>query len=131
MNTKLIMSLSAVFLALVGIALSFLAGEIASYAGKEPSRIFVLILQIMGALYFSFGMLNWMAKGSIIGGIYNRSIAIANFTHFVMGTLVLLKALDSALPWWLWALAGFYSIFAVLFAFLLFRHPANHKRKEG
>jgi hypothetical protein len=76
-------------------------------------------------------MLNWMAKGSIIGGIYNRPIAIANFTHFVMGTLVLLKALDSALPWWLWALAGFYSIFAVLFAFLLFRHPANHKRKEG
>ena len=36
-------------------------------------------------------MLNWMAKGTLIGGIYNKPIAIGNFTHFTIGGLALIK----------------------------------------
>jgi len=31
-------------------------------------------MQIIGSFYFAFAILNWMSKGSIIGGIYNRPI---------------------------------------------------------
>ena len=44
-------------------------------------------MQIIGSLYFALAILNWMSKGSFIGGIYNRPIAIANLTHFVIAGL--------------------------------------------
>jgi hypothetical protein len=123
------MSLSAVFLAFIGVALSFFPGEIAVYIGVGYAQTFQLILQLSGALYFAFAMLNWMAKRSHIGGIYNRPIAIANCTHFFMGGLALIKALINhpgfAAP--VWILAGLYSIFAILFGFILFRNPVSQK----
>ncbi len=88
MNTKLIMTLSALFLALTGLTLTFLPEEIIDLAGAPSSKTFLLILQILGALYFGFALLNWMAKGSTIGGVYNRPISIANFTHFLIGGLL-------------------------------------------
>jgi len=68
-------------------------------------------------------MLNWMAKGAIIGGIYNKPIAIANFTHFVIGALALLKAMSNPPPYFIVPLAVVYSIFAILFGVIFFKHP--------
>jgi|TARA_R110002051_G_scaffold173271_2_gene243631 hypothetical protein len=45
----------------------------------------------MSALYLGFGILNRMAKGTIIGRIYNRPIAIGNLMHFEVGAIVLVK----------------------------------------
>ena len=131
MNTKLIMTLSALALVLIGITLTFLPREIAGYLGGGNSKSFEIVLQILGALYFGFAMLDWMAKGSIIGGIYNRPISIANFTHFLIGALALVKAMTngSGLPEFLWILAGFYALFALLFALILFGHPSPNKKR--
>src|SRR5665213_2167682 len=93
MNTKLIMALSAIFLALIGVSLTFLPDEIAVLTGIGTSKALLLLLQILGALYFSMAMLNWMAKGSIIGGIYNRPVVMANLTHFLIVEIYLAKAL--------------------------------------
>ena len=127
MNTKLLMTLSAIFMAAIGVGLTFLPKEIADLTGIGPSKTLQLILQISGALYFAFAMLNWMAKGSIIGGIYNKPIATANFTHFVIGALALVKILinDHSLPYPIWTLAGIYSIFAVLFGLVFFGDPVS------
>ena len=73
-TTKLIMILSAVFLAVIGISLTFLPAEIAGITGITPDKTFTVILQLLGALYFSFAMLNWMAKGTIIGGAAGAGI---------------------------------------------------------
>jgi hypothetical protein len=130
MNTKLIMTLSALFLALIGLTLTFLPEEIMKLAGVPSSKTFLLILQILGALYFGFALLNWMAKGSTIGGIYNRPISIANFTHFLIGGLALIKGLmnNLDLPFVVWILTGLYSIFAVLFGFVFSRNPVSDKK---
>lgn len=127
MNTKLILTLSAFFLALIGLILTFLPEEIIDLAGAPSSKTFLLILQLLGGLYFGFAMLNWMAKGSTIGGIYNRPISIANFTHFLIGGLALIKGLmnNLNLPLVIWILAGVYSIFAVFFGLLFSRNPGN------
>ena len=124
------MKLSAIFLAAIGLAFTFLPQEAGNFIGISSEKNIKLILQILGALYFSFAMLNWMAKGAIIGGIYNKPIAIANFTHFVVGALALLKAIsnDHTLPYFIWMLAGIYSIFAILFGVIFFKHPATDKK---
>lgn len=119
------MSLSALCLAAIGLSLTFAPDEISIYLGISSAKTFQLILQILGALYFAFAMLNWMAKGSLIGGIYNKPIALANFAHFSIGGLALLKELlnNSNLPILLWIIAGIYFIFASIFGLILSRHP--------
>ena len=133
MNTKLIMTLSAVFLAIMGISLTFFPMEISDYFDLNSTKAFHLIGQILGSLYFAFAMLNWMTKGSFIGGIYNRPIAVANFTHFFIGGLALIKgvAANHGLPYIFWILAGIYSVFALLFGLILFRNPAIVKEASN
>ena len=129
MNTKLLMASSAIFLALMGLCLTFLATEIADYFLVTSATTLLLLVQVLGALYFGFAMLNWMAKESVIGGIYNRPIAIANFTHFLMGGLALLKGLMNHpdLHWAIWMVTGLYLIFAVFFSIVFFRSPVSKK----
>lgn len=124
------MTSSAILLGLVGVLLTFLPLEIMNLLEMEATKPFQLPWQILGALYFAFGMLNWTAKGSRIGGIYNRPIVVANFAHFMIGGLALLKAVFSnpELPNSLWILTIVYAYFAVVFGIMLFRHPVkeNH-----
>jgi hypothetical protein len=124
-NTRLIMTVSSLFLCLLGIVLSFLPNEMAVYMGMENSKIIQLVLQITGAQYFAMGMLNWMTKNSTIGGIYNRPVSIANFTHYMIGALALIKGLLSSpgLPVIFWILAVLYIVFAVVYGFIFNRNP--------
>jgi hypothetical protein len=123
------MILSAMFLAVIGISLTFLPAEVGSLTGITPDKTFTVILQLLGALYFSFALLNWMAKGTIIGGIYNKPVSIANLTHFVIGGLALIKLLLSNhdLPYHIWILAGIYTVFAVLFGVIFSKNPVADK----
>ena len=79
----------------------------------------------MCAMYFGFAMLNWMSRRSLIGGIYNRPIAIANMTHFLMVGIALSKLMlaQADLPKIFWLITGIYVIYAVIFGWLLFRTP--------
>ena len=81
MNTKSLMTLSAMILALIGISLIFLPNEILDYLQLSVSETLQLLMQIIGSLYFSLAILNWISKGSFIGRIYNRPIAMANLTN--------------------------------------------------
>ncbi|MGZ3757066.1 MAG: hypothetical protein ACXVAY_18520 [Mucilaginibacter sp.] len=127
MNTKLIMTLSAVILGAIGIALTFFPDEILQYAAVNATMVSKLAIQLLGALYFGFAMLNWMAKGAIIGGIYNKPISTANFTHFFIGAAALLKVLihQPASCWVLWAVGGVYLVFAICFGFIFTTHPGT------
>ena len=125
MNTKLILTVSAFLLAVLGLSLTFAPGEILTALNYSSSKSITLIFQLLGALYFSFAMVNWSIKDGRIGGIYNRPIALGNFTHFLIGGLALGKALFSnpELPILIWILAGFYILFAVMFWIITFTHP--------
>jgi hypothetical protein len=127
MNTKIVMGSSAVMLALTGILLTFAPDEVLHAMTGETDRGIILLVQAMGALYFGFAMLNWMAKGSLIGGIYNRPIATANFSHFLIAGLAFLKALLAApkLPLPIWVAGITYLILAALFTIILFTHPVK------
>ena len=114
-------------LALIGISLIFLPNEILDYLELSVSETLQLLMQIIGSLYFALAILNWMSKGSIIGGIYNRPIAMANLAHFVIAGLALIKGIlaNPSLSYVIWSIAIIYSIFAILFGIVAFKHPVS------
>ena len=125
MNTKLLMSASAVTLAITGLLLTFLPQELLAYFTVGHSEPLILGAQLLGALYLSFALLNWMAKGNLIGGIYSRPVAIGNFMHFMMGGLIFIKlTLKSSATPELIAITVLYCLFAMLFGIVTFTHPA-------
>jgi len=125
MNTRLLMTASAVVMGAAGVAASFLPQELLRYTGPGATGPAVLGVQILGALYLGFAMLNWMARANLIGGIYGRPVAMGNFLHFTVAALALLKG-AVAVPgvWELWAAGGVYSIFAIAFGMIVFQ-PAR------
>lgn len=128
MTTRLLMLTSSLFLAFIGITLSFFLQETASFFTKNAEPFTALLLQLTGGLYLGFALLNYMAKGVLLGGIYNRPIAMANFTHFLVTGLALLKG-SAALqnPTVYWAISLLYLLFALSFGLVTFTHPATVK----
>lgn len=133
MNTKFMMTASAVFFGIMGIAFSFFPQEILSQLGIALDELMTLCLQVLGAMYLGFAMLNWMTKSSIIGGVYNKPIAMANFIHFVVAGLALIKGATAILelPMIIWVIAAVYGIFAVTFGLVMFRHPLKEKTSKA
>lgn len=130
MSTKIIMTTSAIFMGVIGVLLSFLPNEITNYLSIAPNSITILFFMLMSSLYLGFGLLNWMAKGTLIGGIYNKPIAIGNLMHFGVGAIALVKVaskieMHSEI---VISLAVAYLIFAILF-FLIFRNNPTKKAK--
>ena len=127
MNTKILMTSSALLLAIIGILLSFLPNEIVDYLNVQPNTITILFLKILSALYLAFGILNWMARGTLIGGIYNRPIAIGNLMHFGVGAIALVKVVSNIQTHSeiIIALTVVYVIFAILFAFVFRTNPTK------
>ena len=122
MHTRALMIISAAFLATLGLATSFAAEEILSVHGATPDTSTILLIRMMGALYVGFALLNWTARGVLIGGIYSRPVAFGNFAHFTMVGIMLTKAAIVHGATQLAASAFVFSIFAVWFGLVLFRH---------
>lgn len=122
LHTKVLMMASALCMGACGMALSFLPQEILAWNALAQSALSVVLLQALGALYLGFAALNWMARANLIGGIYSRPVALANFLHFAVLAVVLLKAVPGLPVAWL-ALCLVYCLFAIWFGLVLFTHP--------
>jgi len=126
MNTKILMMASAVVMLLFGVLLQFLPHEVLRQLGATTEGVVPLMLQLAGALYLGFAVMNWMAKAVLIGGIYARPLAIGNLAHFLIGALGLIKfALSNGASPVIWVIAIVYSIFAVLFGIVFMTHPGK------
>ena len=135
MKTRLLMTLSALVLGILGAAATFLPQEILAYGGMRAGTLGVLLMQMLGAAYLGFAMLNWMNRENLMGGIYNRPAALGNFLHFTIVALALVKdALGGLIEPGLMAGAVLFSVFAVWFGLVLFGNPLPSKpspSKEG
>jgi hypothetical protein len=117
MNTKFLMTSSSLVLGAAGVFALFMPDVLLPAQGGAG----LMLVQLMGGLYFAFAMMNWTAKDSAIGGIYARPVSLANFSHFLTGALLLLKYLFSALDLFVLAVTVVYVIYAVCFYWLVFR----------
>ena len=127
------MSLSAAFLAMLGVGITFLPQELLAHFGAPSDGAVVLLMQMLGALYLGFSILNWMHRGSHIGGIYSRPVSMANFFNFAIGGVPLVKwVITQQFAPEVTVMALIYSIFGVWFGLVVFTHPANktHSRSD-
>lgn len=115
---------SSIFMALLGLFTSFLPAEILNAVGLTSTILPTLLLQITGALYLGFALMNWMAKTLLIGGIYSRPVCIGNFLHFTIAALALIKvAMNHPSLNYVLIATIIYSLFAILFGVVLFTSP--------
>ncbi len=127
MNTKTLMIISAVFLAVNGFLFTFFPNEIAVLllGINSDNYIFILILQILGALYLGFSILNWVSKTSLIGGIYNKPLLIGNLLHFFTASMALIKLTPAFYDHQLiFSYTIIYSLFTLSFGYVFFTNPA-------
>ena len=126
MNSKYLMMASSIVTGILGVAVSFFPQEISNALGLSSTGTINLFLQVTGALYIGFALMNWMAKTVLIGGIYARPLAMGNFAHFMIAGIALIKAaMNNSVSLYLWIIAIIYLIFAVLFGIVLFTSPVK------
>lgn len=123
MNTKILMTICSLVLGLAGIFTLFAPDVLLAILGVPMANPLSVLIQLMGALYFSMALMNWIAKDSAIGGIYARPVSLANFAHFFSGTLLLAKyVLSNGFNISVLLTLVVYAIFASFFYWLVFRH---------
>ena len=117
--------LSAVFLALLGLLTSYWPDKVLETHGTVPDNATLLLVQMMGAVYLGFAILNWTARGVVIGGIYARPLALGNFLHFAMVGVMLTRAAITHGVIQLATSALVFSGFAIWFGIVLFTSPVK------
>jgi hypothetical protein len=125
-NTRVLLTASAVVLGVLGVGGSFLPQELLVALGVAPAGVLPVLVQVLAAALFGFAMVNWMARGNLIGGIYNRPVAIGNLAHFSMGAIALVKVVTAGQrqPIVL-AITAVYLVFAICFWVLYGRSPVK------
>ena len=127
MPSRIIASSSALVLAAAGTLLLFASDEVLPRLVPGISRDGAWLGQVLGAAWLGIAALNWLSRGSVLGGIYGRPIVMANAVTYFITATVLLKAplagarIVVALP----------AAFALLYGLLLFRGPFVAATKGG
>lgn len=114
---------SAIFMGAAGLGLTFTADDLLRHVRQPDAPILVIFVQMIGALYLGFAVLNWLLRSSIVGGIYGRPLVLANLTHFLIVAIPLVRWAASGAPPGIVVLSVIYAAFAAGFAAVMFREP--------
>ncbi len=134
MNTRALLTASAVFLGAQGVVASFLPVEILGFLDAVAhNRLESTLIQLFGAALLGFAMMNWMARGAPAGGIYGRPLVIGNLVHYTVAGIALLKvAAVGGMPAAGIVLTVVYSAFAIAFGVVMFgRGPIGAIEHSG
>lgn len=128
MKTRVVMTLSALFMAVLGLAATFFPQELLASLGTPPAEGPAVLLEAGGALYLAFAVLNWMVRGHLIGGIYGRPVALSNFLHFGVVAISLTKdVVATSQPAAVVVGTLVYAAFALCFGVMLFTHSRSDR----
>jgi hypothetical protein len=101
-------------------------GALVLFAPEETARVLGApvaggpFMPLLASALLGLGAMNWIARGSMLGGIYGRSVVVSNQVHFTIGALVLLKhgvAVGASVA--CWTIAVLYLMGALFFVRLL------------
>ena len=127
LTPHLLMVMSAAVLGAAGLALLFAPAELWRLAAAPDTALASPItLQLWAAALLGLGATNWIGRGLTLGDIYGRALVVGNLVHWTVGAFVGARAaLDRPSLPVLWAGTGLYGVFALLFWWLLKRHPVR------
>lgn len=116
MHLRIALILSAGFLAAIGLLMLVVPGRVLAIHGTEPDAATALLIQMSGALYLGFALLNWTVRG-----VHGSLAAGGNFLHFGVVAVLLIDAAIGFGARELAVSAAVYSAFAIWFGLALFR----------
>jgi hypothetical protein len=129
---RLLMTASAVFLALLGLPCVFAPDVVLRRLVGNTSTVAEIVVQLTGALYVGFAALNWMSRGSLMGGIYGRPVGVGNLLHFFSGGLAVVKVIPViGAPAVAWPVCAGYLLFAVGFGLVVLRNPVARNKDSA
>ncbi|MCG8460157.1 MAG: hypothetical protein MI919_28065 [Holophagales bacterium] len=118
---RALVTVTAVFELALGLTLLFLPEELAGLlfpAQPPPETTFTGLL---AATLIAHGVMSWIGRNAVLGGIYGRAIVSAHQVHFLIGTLILVeRSLGPSPSPLLLALTAFYAAAALFCGNLLF-----------
>lgn len=126
MHPRPILTSASILQGLIG-ALALFAPEVAlAGIGQPDGDTARLMMGLLGGLLLGFSYLNWMARGTPVGGIYGRPISGANLVLFLTSALTLGKGADlSGTAPIRWVVVALFGVYAVLFGRMLLTHPQD------
>ena len=124
MTSSLISRASAATLLVAGLAVLFAPDVILSWLAPGFPVAAAGLGQLLGAAWIGMAALNWMSRAVMLGGIYGRSIVMANVALYFISALVVLDAARrSSAPAPLLAPGILTVLFAITYGWLLLRGP--------
>lgn len=107
-----------------GVGLLFASDDILPHVIPAFPASGVWLGQLLGASWLAVAALNWLNQRQLLGGIYGRPVVFANAALYFIGTMVLLRiVVQDRAPAALWLIFVPALLFAVIYAWLLFRGP--------
>ena len=113
----------AVLLALCGTVILFAPGEVGELVSPEAAGVPVMT-QLLGAALLGFAASSWLARRSMLGGIYGRAVVGGNLAFASIGALSFLGSVPSEPGVAFWALWAVLAMGTALFGWLLFKGPS-------
>jgi hypothetical protein len=120
--SKVLMIVSAGFMAALGVILTFAPHELIGTAQGAQHSALLPAMQLLGALYLGAATTNWMSKSNLVGGIFGRPLAMGNLGHFGIGALALMR-FAAGTDARVWPLAIVYALLAAGFGVVIFGRP--------
>ncbi|WP_426101326.1 hypothetical protein [Massilia sp. TSP1-1-2] len=120
--SKLLMVVSAAFMATIGLLLIFAPQELLGTMQGVQHPALLPAVQLLGALYVGGAITNWMSKSHLVGGVFGRPLAMGNLTHFGIGGMALVRIAAGAEAR-LWPLAILYVLLAAAFGAIIVGQP--------
>jgi len=117
---------SGVVHGIVGVLLIFIPEELLLWTDGNAGDVATLAVSITGAAILGIGMLNYMGRSAIYGGIYGKPILMGNLIFHTVAAVNLFKFslhVNSTLMFSTAALGAIYCIFAAGFIRLTFFPP--------
>ncbi len=122
---------SAAVLAAGGMALLFAADAILPRVSPGFPVGSAWVGQLLGAAWLGLAALNWIGRGTLLGGIYGRSMVMANAAFYFIATTVLVPIAQRAGASPALRLATLLiAAFTVVYVWLFYRGPVERDIAE-
>ena len=123
---------SAAVLLLGGVALLFASDAILPLLARGVPASAAWIGQLMAAAWLAVAALNWLQRGSVLGGIYGRPVVFANLALYAVSALSLARAaFEPGAARATWTLLVPAAALAVAYAALLLRGPFDARERAA
>lgn len=130
---RTLLIISGVINGIAGTVLTFIPEELLLRTDGKAGEAAILLVSVTGAAMLGFGMMNYMGRNAIYGGIYGKPIILGNLLFHTVAAVHLIKfSMDTNDTLMIYtAVAGaLYFIFATGFIRLNF-FPPDLKSSKG